>query len=293
VSQEELGQILNQLRALTQNASPPPPPAPAPSQTFPPHAYPSQTQYAAHSSPPFAPSTAASTTYPQPSYQFGPPNHPSVETPALGPAFNPAANTSSQNPSIPTASAIDDLFNTLLQAGFVSASNMPVGADATTATTTTPAPASTAPTAVEGSKATNVDLLKESRRSYRKFILSQKIKLTTTDLTKYVVSFPSVKLFSSASRTQPDIVKLLYTQLPSKCKQCGIRFSNTSLGNKKLETHLDMHFRQNRKATQNIGRGHSRSWFIELEVRQFMFFLPYFSILNCCFLGLDKRQFRC
>jgi pre-mRNA cleavage complex 2 protein Pcf11 len=28
-----------------------------------------------------------------------------------------------------------------------------------------------------------------------------------------------------------------------------------------MQDHLDMHFRQNRKANQNIGRGHSRSWF--------------------------------
>jgi hypothetical protein len=33
-----------------------------------------------------------------------------------------------------------------------------------------------------------------------------------------------------------------------------------------MEEHLDMHFRQNRKATQNVGRGHSRSWFISVEV---------------------------
>jgi pre-mRNA cleavage complex 2 protein Pcf11 len=32
-----------------------------------------------------------------------------------------------------------------------------------------------------------------------------------------------------------------------------------------MDDHLDMHFRQNRKANQNIGRGHSRSWFIGLE----------------------------
>ena len=34
-----------------------------------------------------------------------------------------------------------------------------------------------------------------------------------------------------------------------------------------MDDHLDMHFRQNRKANQNIGRGHSRSWFIGIEVR--------------------------
>ena len=34
-----------------------------------------------------------------------------------------------------------------------------------------------------------------------------------------------------------------------------------------MDDHLDMHFRQNRKANQNIGRGHSRSWFIGIEVK--------------------------
>lgn len=34
-----------------------------------------------------------------------------------------------------------------------------------------------------------------------------------------------------------------------------------------MEDHLDMHFRQNRKASQNVGRGHSRSWFVGVEVR--------------------------
>jgi pre-mRNA cleavage complex 2 protein Pcf11 len=266
VSQQELGQILTQLRTLTQSAAPPPPPPPSPpahSQNFPPQAYPSQTQYAAHTLPSFTPSTGVPATYPQPNYQFRPPDHPSIDAPALGPAFTPTTNSSSPNSSIPTASAIDDLFNTLMQAGIVSANNVPVGVGATT---TTNEPASTAPTAAERAKATSVDLLKESRRSYRKLILSQKIKLTTADLTKYVVFFFFWTCLLIRSRTQPDIVKLLYTQLPSKCKQCGIRFSNNSLGNRKLEAHLDMHFRQNRKATQNVGRGHSRSWFIELEV---------------------------
>lgn len=33
-----------------------------------------------------------------------------------------------------------------------------------------------------------------------------------------------------------------------------------------MDDHLDMHFRQNRKVNQNQGRGHSRSWFVSLEV---------------------------
>ena len=33
-----------------------------------------------------------------------------------------------------------------------------------------------------------------------------------------------------------------------------------------MQEHLDMHFRQNRKASQSVGRGHSRSWFLGAEV---------------------------
>jgi len=34
-----------------------------------------------------------------------------------------------------------------------------------------------------------------------------------------------------------------------------------------MQEHLDMHIRQNRKASQNTGCGHSRSWFIGVDVR--------------------------
>ena len=33
-----------------------------------------------------------------------------------------------------------------------------------------------------------------------------------------------------------------------------------------MQDHLDMHFRQNHKANQNTGHGHSCSWFIEVNV---------------------------
>lgn len=46
-----------------------------------------------------------------------------------------------------------------------------------------------------------------------------------------------------------------------------MRFSDDPAGKKRMEDHLDMHFRQNRKASQTVGRGHSRSWFVSLEVR--------------------------
>jgi hypothetical protein len=51
-----------------------------------------------------------------------------------------------------------------------------------------------------------------------------------------------------------------------------------------MEDHLDMHFRQNRKANQNIGRGHSRSWFIGVEVCQNYF--PFHNPSDRYRLGL-------
>ena len=46
-----------------------------------------------------------------------------------------------------------------------------------------------------------------------------------------------------------------------------MRFNEGPAGKKQMEDHLDMHFRQNRRATLAVGRGHSRSWFISIQVR--------------------------
>lgn len=55
--------------------------------------------------------------------------------------------------------------------------------------------------------------------------------------------------------------------MPVQCKQCGLRFSDTAQAKRAMQEHLDTHFRQNRKASQSVGRGHSRSWFLGAEVR--------------------------
>lgn len=70
-------------------------------------------------------------------------------------------------------------------------------------------------------------------------------------------------------RKRPNIAEFLYGQSTTRCKQCGVRFADTIAGKKNMDDHLDMHFRQNRKATQNVGRGHSRSWFISIEVSHY------------------------
>lgn len=52
-----------------------------------------------------------------------------------------------------------------------------------------------------------------------------------------------------------------------------------------MQEHLDMHFRQNRKASQSAGRGHSRSWFLGAEVSSAI--VLYGLSLTGLYVGLD------
>lgn len=86
------------------------------------------------------------------------------------------------------------------------------------------------------------------------------------------------------------IVELLYDHQGLQCKQCGVRFADTPLGKKNQDDHLDMHFRQNRKANENIDRGHSRSWFVGLDVR--VSFLVNRSQIFNVFDRIGYKKFR-
>ncbi|CAO3584453.1 unnamed protein product [Absidia cylindrospora] len=63
-------------------------------------------------------------------------------------------------------------------------------------------------------------------------------------------------------RERRGAVEALYTRLPLKCKQCGIRYPDTKEGKEKMDGHLDSHFRQNRRMKERAKRGLSRSWFV-------------------------------
>ena len=78
--------------------------------------------------------------------------------------------------------------------------------------------------------------------------------------------FGTIEVFSSTLRRSTRIVEFLYDRQGLQCKQCGVRFADTQLGKKSQDDHLDMHFRQNRRAKEAVGRGHSRSWFISVDV---------------------------
>ncbi|KAF8845839.1 hypothetical protein BDN67DRAFT_961489 [Paxillus ammoniavirescens] len=228
VSQDELRQILGQLRSLTRTV-PPATSYPASTSAYP---YPPQPTY----NRPFQ------STYPP----APPPPHPSTYTHQSEPvksepvdlsALLTSASVSSSAAAAPAMppSSITNLFNALLKAGVVSADNTTVGAGSTNSEEyPTPPPPG---------------LNRDSTRAYRKAVLSENIKLTTTDIT----------------RKRPSVISFLYERLPAQCKQCAVRFGDDASGKKAMDDHLDMHFRQNRKANQNLGRGHSRSWFVSLE----------------------------
>ncbi|KAI9305114.1 hypothetical protein BJ944DRAFT_249314 [Cunninghamella echinulata] len=73
----------------------------------------------------------------------------------------------------------------------------------------------------------------------------------------------NIKLDSKdLQKERPGAVEFLYSKLPLKCKQCGIRHPDTKEGKAKMDAHLDSHFRQNRRMKERVKRGLSRSWFV-------------------------------
>lgn len=267
VSQEELRQILNQLRNLVKSTVPPPilqPPAPS--------------APAWQSQSPFPPQISqipqvAPQSYIQPV---------KIEEPPL------ASLSAISQPVQPTSVTappgnIANLLSTLLKAGVLSANGTPTGAGATVKE-------QDAPVELQKPEATN-----ELIREYRDKILSENVNLYSLDSTRSVKNSFSfrvrVALTQPPSLPRPSlIVDLLYNQQGLQCKQCGIRFPDTKLGKRRQDDHLDMHFRQNRKASDDVGRGHSRSWFTSVEVRLVFISVLPILIINTS-LGLDTRYF--
>ncbi|PCH41107.1 hypothetical protein WOLCODRAFT_137194 [Wolfiporia cocos MD-104 SS10] len=239
VSQEELGQILTQLRSLAQpTPTPPPQPVPAPvAQPYTtPASYPPPPPPPVYAAPVAQPTYTQQVPYAVPSYTSPKPEPVdlgSLLAPPLPPAPVPSAPTPVTSTTPAPTSNIADLFNALLKAGVVSANSTPASS-ATVKKEESPRPA---------------DSAKDASRDYRRAILAHKVKLTSADIVK----------------RRSHIVQFLYERLPTQCKQCGVRFLDGVKGKKQMEEHLDMHFRQNRKASQAVGRGHSRSWFVSVE----------------------------
>ncbi|KAI5125017.1 hypothetical protein M0805_007441 [Coniferiporia weirii] len=233
VSQEELQQILFQLRAMgrdTASAPQPPQPQPVPS---PPSMY--------NNTPLVVPALA----------QFVQPPASQVSS-SVYPGNNQvnqqaSSSTTPASSAVASITGISNLFQSLVKAGLVSANSTPVG-DVKSAGPPQPVPETPDETKSKAEKKLESERV-EAQRSYAGAILGMKIRLTTADI----------------SRQRPQNVSTIYERLPMKCKQCALRFPEGTVGKKKMEDHLDMHFRQNRRAKEAVGRGHSRSWFVSVE----------------------------
>jgi pre-mRNA cleavage complex 2 protein Pcf11 len=258
VSQDELAQILNQLRALVR----PTPPNPAPPPAVPPSKFTSALPYppsftyqqnvvpAGASLPPTQYPQAHASTYPTSAQQFQ-----TLDTSRPAP-INPVV-ASAAPPAIPN---ISGLFEALVKAGVVSATSTPTGAGATAHVADD----------IQGQARDNQgpsEFKVEEARTYKEAILAEDVKFSSADISKYGSHlFCARRLAQPFYRHRPNIVHFLYDCMPVQCKQCGLRFSDTLQGKKAMQEHLDMHFRQNRKASQSVGRGYSRSWFLGAEV---------------------------
>ncbi|KAH8118317.1 hypothetical protein DFH11DRAFT_1502332 [Phellopilus nigrolimitatus] len=231
VSQEELQQILVQLRAMgRETASAPPPPPPPPQPLVP------------------SPSIYNGTSPVLPTAHYGQPS--ALQAPLNvypgGSLVNSQASSSAT--LVPNSvSNISNLFQSLVKAGLVSAGNTPLGAGLSAET---PPPAPETPDMMKAKVERKLeDEQVEAQRKYARSVLGIKIRLTTADI----------------ARQRPQNIASLYERLPIQCKQCALRFPGGPVGRKKMQDHLDMHFRQNKRAKETIGRGHSRSWFISVD----------------------------
>ncbi|KAG9317423.1 hypothetical protein JVU11DRAFT_1622 [Chiua virens] len=236
VSQDELRQILSQLRSLTRAPQAPPQALAAPPSSYPPststYPYSQQPSYGRHFH-----STYATAPPPQPPAAYNYPAEVAKSEPMNLSALLSSVQSSSPPSTVPAipSTNITSLYNALLKAGVVSTDSTPIGAGSNHDEERTPPPSSS--------------LSRDNTRAYRKAVLSERIKLTTTDIV----------------RKRPSVVSFLYDRLPAQCKQCGMRFSDDASGKRAMDDHLDMHFRQNRKVNQNQGRGHNRSWLVSIE----------------------------
>lgn len=192
VSQEQLQQILNQLRAsMRSNPSQPAPPAqsaiPPPGQ-LPTQPYPSQPSTSAQPPQP-------STTQPFPGAVSALRNLKLSEA-EIGNQVNNAVPLLATAAAVPSPN-IANILSSLVKAGIVSASN--------------PAPSQPAPIDDQPPHpVAEEDREKEAIRSYRQLVLALPVKLNSNDIL----------------RQRPAVVELLYKRLSVQCKQCGLRFAD-------------------------------------------------------------------
>lgn len=74
--------------------------------------------------------------------------------------------------------------------------------------------------------------------------------------------FADIELTSSSlQKPRPNLLRLLYEEMPKSCSTCGKRFPDTEEGRKNREAHLDWHFRVNKKLREENWT-QMRCWYV-------------------------------
>ena len=77
--------------------------------------------------------------------------------------------------------------------------------------------------------------------------------------------FADIELTSSSlQKPRPNLIRLLYEEMPKSCSTCGKRFPDTEEGRKAREAHLDWHFRVNKKLREESWT-QMRRWYISQD----------------------------
>ncbi|KAG0234171.1 hypothetical protein BGX31_004646 [Mortierella sp. GBA43] len=81
-----------------------------------------------------------------------------------------------------------------------------------------------------------------------------------------VMSLGLIELTSQdIQRRRPTAIQIMYGTPPLQCNQCGYRCPKSADAQKKMDAHLDWHFRQNRRMKDKAKKSHSRSWLVGEE----------------------------
>ncbi|OLY81661.1 hypothetical protein AYI68_g4229 [Smittium mucronatum] len=102
--------------------------------------------------------------------------------------------------------------------------------------------------------------LYQNLSSFVPSLISSEVSLGNSYSKVDSINFDSISLKAIV----PNAYKVLFTDYPSYCSQCGWRTSESpDLSSKPLmRAHLDWHFRNNRKQKENSRRRRPRGWFI-------------------------------
>ena len=108
------------------------------------------------------------------------------------------------------------------------------------------------------------------RPSERQPVRSQPSASRTQTKTRQISSNSPLKIEISTefiNQKYPNAHSILYNALKLACKNCGLRFHDSSSSRQRLAIHLDWHFRRNRRIKERFKKPISRDWFPTEKVR--------------------------